>query len=436
MNNYKTNLKERVAYGSYFSGQNLLLIITLNFLMLFYTDYIGLSAGSIGVLFLIAKLWDAFNDPIMGIIVDKAKFKNKNKFKPWISIAIFLLPLASILLFSKPFNSPKAMLVWAYSTYILWGMIYTISDIPIFALATVMTKNQDERVKIISIGRLFAGIGGLIGAAVLIPLKANLGWSKAMIIISIVAFIVMIPVKYKTKERIEHEKSDNKNSLKDIILAVIKNKYLLIVYGVVILTNITNSSSTTMVYFVTYNLGNELLVPYITFAAASSVIILPIFLPYLIIKFGKRTIFSFLMILSIASSIVFYYVGYNNLIVVYIFVALKYIALNLPILMMAMFTTDCLEYGYIKTGKRYEGIVFSIQTFSVKITLALQGVIGAFTLARTDYAPNIKQSSETLNEIWRMNTIYPLGGQILAVIVFLLFYKLTEKKLMELTSGE
>lgn len=429
----EVSLKERVAYGGYFAGQNFLLIIILNFLMLYYTDFVGLKPLSIGILFLIARIWDAINDPIMGIIVDKVNFKSGLKFKPWINIVIYLLPLGTILLFTNPFEDPESKLVWAYITYILWGMIYTISDIPIFALATVMTKFNNERVKIIAIGRLFAGIGALCGAILLTPLKVKLGWSKSIVIIALIALVVMMPVKYLTRERLKYPRG--KNSILELIKAVVNNKYLLLIYLVFILTNITNSSSTTMVYFVTYNLGNELLIPLLSLAAASSFIILPILLPSLVIRYGKRKIFISLMSISVVSSILFYYVGYSNIVVVFIFICFKYIALNLPVIMMAMFTTDCLEYAYITTGKRFEGVVFSVQTFSIKITLALQGVIGAFTLSRSGYMPNIPQSSSTLKEIWRMNTIYPTLGQILAILVFINFYKLREEDVGKVTKN-
>ena len=112
------------------------------------------------------------------------------------------------------------------------------------------------------------------------------------------------------------------------------------------------------------------------------------------------------------------------------------IALNLPILMMAMFTSDCLEYGYSKTGQRNEGMVFSVQTFSIKITLALQGIIGAFALSRADYVANQIQTENTLLEIWRMNTLYPVLGQILAIIVFYFFYNLSESSVEKIIATE
>jgi len=239
------------------------------------------------------------------------------------------------------------------------------------------------------------------------------------------AFLLMLPVKYKAMERVLYNRNPDQ-SFKKLITSITSNKYLLIFYGVVILANLTNTSSATVVYFIKYNLGNENLIPLLSLAAAASAIILPFFLPRLIHIFGKRKFFIGTMLLSILSSLLFYVVGYGNLGVVFIFVALKYIALNIPILMMGMFTSDCLEFDYYRSGNRNEGIVFSAQTFSIKITLALQGIMGAFALNRANYIPNVIQTPETLDEIWKMTTIYPVLGQAAAVLIFWLFYKLSE----------
>lgn len=432
----KTSKLERLSYGGFFAGQNLVLTLTLQFLLIFYTDVVMLPTNIIVALFLIARIWDAANDPIMGIIVDKVNLRG-GKFKPWVNAVVILLPLITILLFQNPAESMSAKITYAFITYIIWGMIYTLGDIPAFALSTVMTDNPDERVKIIMIGRLLGGLGALIGVILMTPFKALLGWSNAVLVLSIIAFLMMVFVRKLTVERIVYDRPAF-SSLTTIIKSVSSNKYLLIFYSVVILTNLTNTSSGTVVHFVKYNLGNEMLVPVLSLAAASTSIFMPLILPRLIYKFGKRSLFIGLMGISIISSVLFYFIGYSNIVVVFIFIALKFLALNLPVLLMGMFSTDCLEYGYHLHGTRNEGIVFSIQTFSIKTTLALQGAVGAYALGKANYVANVVQSQETLKELWRMTTLYPIFGQIIAVVLFYFFYHLSEaevSKMMEENRG-
>ena len=420
----KTSELERLSYGGFFAGQNLILTLTLQFLLIFYTDVVMLPANIIVALFLVARIWDAVNDPMMGIIVDKVNLKG-GKFKPWVNGVVILLPLMTIFLFQNPAESMGAKITYAFITYIIWGMIYTLGDIPAFALSTVMTDNPDERVKIIMIGRLLGGLGALIGVILMTPFKVMLGWSNAVLVLSIIAFFMMVFVRKLTVERILYDRPAFA-SITTIIKSVSGNKYLIIFYSVVIFTNLTNTSSGTVVHFVKYNLGNEMLIPVLSLAAASTSIFMPLILPKLIFRFGKRNLFMGLMGISIISSVLFYFIGYSNIVVVFIFIALKFLALNLPVLMMGMFSTDCLEYGYYRHGTRNEGTVFSIQTFSIKLTLAMQGAIGAYALGKANYVANAVQSQETLMELWRMTTLYPIFGQIIAVVLFYFFYHLSE----------
>ncbi|MDF2891192.1 MAG: sodium:galactoside symporter [Clostridia bacterium] len=432
----KTSKPERLSYGGFFAGQNLILTLTLQFLLIFYTDVVMLPTNIIVALFLVARIWDAVNDPMMGIIVDKVNLKG-GKFKPWVNIVVILLPLMTILVFQNPAESMSAKITYAFITYILWGMIYTLGDIPAFALSTVMTDNPDERVKIIMIGRLLGGLGSLVGVILMTPFKVMLGWSNAVLVLAMIAFFMMVFVRKLTVERVLYDRPAF-SSIKTIIKSVSGNKYLLIFYSVVILTNLTNTTSGTVVHFVKYNLGNEMLVPVLSLAAASTSIFMPLILPKLIFIYGKRNLFMGLMGISILSSVLFYFIGYSNLVVVFIFIALKFLALNLPVLMMGMFSTDCLEYGYYIHGTRNEGTVFSIQTFSIKLTLAMQGAIGAYALGKASYMANAVQSQETLTELWRMTTLYPIFGQITAVVVFYFFYHLSEadvSKMMEENRG-
>jgi sugar (glycoside-pentoside-hexuronide) transporter len=432
----KTSKLERLSYGGFFAGQNLILTLTLQFLLIFYTDVVMLPTNIIVALFLVARIWDAVNDPMMGIIVDKVNLKG-GKFKPWVNIVVILLPLMTILVFQNPAESMSAKITYAFITYIIWGMIYTLGDIPAFALSTVMTDNPDERVKIIMIGRLLGGLGSLVGVILMTPFKVMLGWSNAVLVLAMIAFFMMVFVRKLTVERVLYDRPAF-SSINTIIKSVSGNKYLLIFYSVVILTNLTNTTSGTVVHFVKYNLGNEMLVPVLSLAAASTSIFMPLILPKLIFRYGKRNLFMGLMGISILSSVLFYFIGYSNLVVVFLFIALKFLALNLPVLMMGMFSTDCLEYGYYIHGTRNEGTVFSIQTFSIKLTLAMQGAIGAYALGRASYMANAVQSQETLTELWRMTTLYPIFGQITAVVVFYFFYHLSEadvSKMMEENRG-
>ncbi|MGL4336163.1 MAG: glycoside-pentoside-hexuronide (GPH):cation symporter [Turicibacter sp.] len=421
---FLTSKFERLAYGGYFVGQNIIYFLVFQFLMLFYTDIVGLSASAVGTMFLIARLFDAVNDPIMGVIVDKANLK-RGKFIPWVKLVIFLMPLATLLLFMKVGDGGLNTLIYAYVTYIIWGIIYTISDVPIFALATVMTNNSDERVQLISIGRIGAGIGSVVISLFVMPMVLRIEWVGTVVLLSMMALIFMLPVGFFAKERIVYQRKEAL-SLKRIVQFIGQNKYLLIFYSAIIISSLTNTSAVSINYFAIYNLGSQRYISTLTIANMIPMLLVPFVLPPLIKRFGKKKIFIGGFLASIIASILFYLIGYNNIVLVHIFTAIKGIG-QLPTFMIGLFTVDCIEYGTFTTGQRAEGVAFSLQTFTVKLSAAIAGAASGFVLESIGYQPGIPQTTEALTGIWNMYALYPIIGGVVAIFIIWKYYDLTEK---------
>lgn len=429
--NFVTSRKERLSYGGYFLGQNIIFMIVLQFLMLFYTDEVGLGAAAVGLMFFVARTWDAINDPMLGILVDKTNPK-KGKFKPWINAVIILMPIATILLFINPKLGGTGNLVYAYVSYILWGMIYTISDVPIFALATVMTDNVDERVSLITYGRIAAMFAALLGVAVFMPIVKAMGWTQAIIIMSIIAFITMIPIKFFTVERIKHDRSGGL-SFKDIFEFIKSNRPLIVFYSAFLIAGAFNTIMVVQNYFVIYVIGNEDLIPVFGVVSFLPLFVVMPFLPKMIKKYGKKKIFIVGTTVSIIANIIFYIVGYSNLPIVLILSMIRGLGSFIPMMMMGMFSADFVEYGYYKTGKRAEGISFSVQTFATKFSQAIGAVIGGFLLENVyGYVPNVDQSAKAIKGIFTSYTLIPTIGLIFSVLIIGFFYKLKEDEVQEM----
>ena len=146
--------REKISYGLYFMGQNVFYGL-IGYMTTYFTD-IGITAALVAIVALITKVWDAINDPIFGMIMDKVNFK-KGKFLPWLRISVIAIPVATILLFIIPTGiSMMAKIIWATLAYMLWDTAYTLCDVPIFGIVTTMTIDQKERVSLNSIGRMFA----------------------------------------------------------------------------------------------------------------------------------------------------------------------------------------------------------------------------------------------------------------------------------------
>ena len=429
---YQTSKLERLSYGGYFFGQNVIYAIQYQFLVYYYTESVGLTIASTTMLLLIARLWDAFNDPIMGVIVDKTNF-NGEKYLPWLKFCTYIIPLSLFFVFININASYSIKLVYAYITYIFWGMMYTISDAPLFSLSTVMTNNMFERDKLISYGRLAAALAA-ISTAVFILLKTSIGWSMAVGVYCILAFISMFPLQFYAKERIRYKRSENVTFAKSFKY-LFKNKYLLIYYLGFLAIHSTNTLQTMVAYFANSNLGNEGLVTIIMGATILPVVVIAPFLPVLIRKIGKKKLTIYSCIIAIILCVVQYFAGYENFILFLMLSVVRVLFMQIPLLIYGMFTADCIEYGAYINGERSEGMAFSIQTFITKLSGAIGGTICLMILSYSGYVEQASQQSESsLKGIWIALTLVPAIGYSLMLIV-MIFYRLDEAdvaKFMEL----
>ncbi|HEY5563724.1 MAG TPA: glycoside-pentoside-hexuronide (GPH):cation symporter [Clostridiaceae bacterium] len=427
---YRTSSLERVSYGSYFFGQNVIYTLQFQFLSFFYTESVGLSIASASLLLLIARLLDAFYDPLMGAIVDKHLFKS-SKYLVWLRIVTYTVPLSLVFVFFSIGQTYSVKLIFAYATYLVWGMLYTMSDSPLFSLSTAMTDNIFERDKLISYGRLAAALAA-ISSAVFMSLKGGVGWTGSISIYALISFLAMFPLQFLAKERIQYKRSSN-ITFKKIFTFLFKNKKLMIYYVGFLAISSTNTLQTMAVYFANSNLGDAGKVTIIMGISVLPVVILAPMLPMIIKKFGKRNITIFCCIMTVFMCLLQYFAGYDNFALFLALAAIRVAFMQLPLLIYGMFTADCIEYGAFINGERTEAIAFSVQTLMTKlsgalcVTLSLQmmGFFGYVTQGKT-------QTPEALHGIWIIMSLVPIVGYLIMLIVMTFFYKLSETQVSEM----
>ncbi|MFP4478376.1 MAG: glycoside-pentoside-hexuronide (GPH):cation symporter [Candidatus Izemoplasmatales bacterium] len=421
----RTSTMEKTSYGAWFVGQNIIYMVVISYLAIFLTDEVGILEGAVGTLFLVARVWDAINDPILGGIVDKYQPK-KGKFLPWINGVTIFLPIITILLFWNFNGSESFNMVYAYLSYIIWGMLYTVSDVPIFALATTMTEKTYERTKLIAIGRLAAGVASMIIGLIAPKMIVELGFTSSVIYLMAIALVVMLPLRFFVKERVI-QKRERPVTLKIMFKAVFNNKYLLVFYISYIAITATFTTMTIAPYFAKWNLGDLGLQTIIMATLALPMILIPILLPWLVKTFGKYKIFMVGIGISIIFSIIQYFVGYSHFILFLVINFIRLTGLLLPMLMNGMFSADCVEYGAYVNGERNEGVTFSVQTFSTKLGSAISGALALFVISAYGYMGRaVIQSPRALEGIWVAMALIPIIGLVIAFIVFGFMYQLRE----------
>ncbi len=436
----QTTKPERMSYATFFFGQNLMFMAVTLFLTVYYTSVAGISPLAVGTLFLIARIWDAVNDPILGVIVDKANFKS-GKFIPWVRTAVLFLPISFIALFFSHKMGDYA-LVYAYVTYIAFGMFYTLSDVPIFALATGMTSNPGEQSKLIMLGRMASSLGMLFIMIGYTVVSSKIGYTATSAIFGILAFISMIPISLTAKERVEYNRSEPAK-ISDIFKFFVSNKNILIFYISLIFMVGFNSSMTLGTYIAMYNFGDETKLALIMALPILATFPLLAFMPKLIATFGKKTILTVGMTICAALSVLIWSIGYDNFGLFLILNFVRATLIMLPLVLTALFAADFVEASHNAQGKRQEGLSFAAQTFSSKASSAIAGFLATVVLAWSGLVlkvdgiepADIPQTSEAMDRLWIGYNLLPAVGIVIGIVIIAFFYNLNEDDVQQMRTS-
>lgn len=415
-------LREKISYGVGSLGASTIYGLMSTYLIIFYTDYFGISAIAIGTLFLVARIWDAVSDVVMGIIVDNTKTR-WGRFRPYLLFVPWFIAITTILCFSSPDVSETGKIIWAYFTYFAWGLSFTARDIPYWSLSAALTQDPDERNSVVMIPRTLAMVG-IIGVNVItLPLVSllgggddNKGWQMVAAIYGVICITFSLITFFNVKEKTDYRKRE-KQTFKDVIIALKQNRPLrLLLMYMGISEVIFTIKNIFPIYYLTYNYNAPHLIPVFMGMYAIVTIIGAVLTPTFAKKYGKKKVAMFGSFVSSVTAIGLYFSGYHSLSLLFFWIVLSGIAEGMAEVTRTSMLADTVEYGEWKTGKRSEGMVFSTNIFKTKVASAIGGAIGAYALSMIGYVPNATQSVATLNGIHLAFTLIPGAAALLALI--------------------
>ena len=439
---WSTEPGERISYYSYFAGQNMIYTL-FNVCLTTYLLFLGIDPIKSATVMLIVKVWDAVNDTLFGVIFDSIKFKSGKKYLPWIKVSTVLIPIATVLTFVIPAGSSQTVkLAWFAIAYILWDTAYTLCDVPIFGILTSMSQSVDERNSIQSIKSIatYAGVGVTSTlATVLVSEKVGMNYGIISAIICVMAFGLMSPASFKLKERFKAEDEES-FTIRKMFAYLFKNKYLLIYYlGIFFYSALQIGNAFTL--YVSYYLFNSALFSLVVGAVGTvPQLIVALLLPKIIRKYDKMKVNRICLLLYVILSVITWVAGYGNIALYIVLFTIRSIPLAIVSLEMFMFTPDCAEYGYFKSGTEAKGITFAVQTFMAKLTGSISSALGLFILGLKSVGwqvvevgsfqeleqSGVTQTPHALNMLWLIFMLIPAIGGLLAYIVWL-FYDLKDK---------
>ena len=435
-----TRLKpiEKIGYGLGDFGSNVVFQTILILLPAFYTDVFGLAPAVMGTMFLAVRLLDTVTDPIMGIIADNTNTK-WGKFRPY--LLWFAIPFAVVfvLTFITPDLSESGKIIYAYLTYSLLMILYTVVNIPYCALGGVITSDSQERVSANSYRFVIATFAGVLisyFAPDLIEFFGNgneqEGYPFAMAVFGVFAIFAFFGCFALTKERVEQVVT-TKGSLSVDFKTLLKNDQWVVVailFLVLLIPIVLRGAS--QVYYVKWFIGDTGLIAAFLTTGTFCQMVGASFASRLTQKVGKVKAYILVQIIIVLGSVALYFVTNTNLYAIFILFGLVnfFVQMGAPILFTM--AADTVEYGELKTGRRVTGLVFSGALFALKLGVAIGGWMIGMILAYYGYdGKAVEQSPEAIQGIVLSLTLFPAIGHFL-LIPIVSFYKLNKSRCDEI----
>jgi GPH family glycoside/pentoside/hexuronide:cation symporter len=434
-------LKEKFAYGLGDIGNNLLFDMGQIYLLKFYTDSLGLPAAVAGMVFLITKIWDGFADMMVGTWIDGRKnIGKRGKFRPFMLYAAIPLALITIVSFTTPGFSLTGRTIWAYCTYMVFGTVYSIFNIPYGSMIPAMTQDSVERSKLASFRWAGANTGLLIATVAFMPIvtafdSMQTGYIVAACVFAFFGLIFQFLCYRGIKERyVIREPKKEKISIVSNYKSLFKNVPLLVLCLVNVFTfSAFNVKLAVQVYYCQYSLNDISLVPYMGFFSIGCVFIGIVMVPFIVKRIGKKSTYILGSAIWAFADIMAWFFAKDPVSFI-AFACLAFFGTSFINTLNWALVSDAVEYGEWKTGNRSEGLVYSFFTFFRKLSQALAGFIPGLVLAIVGYVPNAVQSMEALNGIKGLMFIYPASLAVVTILFMGAFYKLSDSKYSEIVA--
>ena len=450
-------MREKAAFGIGAFGKDICYMLSATYVLYYFQDVLGVKAAVMGVILLVARIFDALNDPLMGIVTAKTRTR-WGKFRPWIFLGSIINGVILYVMFSAPPSlSPGGLVAYAATFYILWGVTYTMMDIPFWSMIPAFTKGGKEREGLSQFGRICSAVGqaliiifAMMSVTRLGTLASHsntpderLGFKYFALIIAVVFVICEMITSIFIKEKSTVEVKTN--SVGQMFKSLFRNDQAMwIVLSTVIVNMAYGITSNLITYFIKYDMGNkdwsrDLLV-YNAFGAIMQIVFMSLVFPLLRKRFNTRNIFYISIITGVVGFALLCLLPYlTHSRSVYILTApaiLIFVSQGFLNILNTIFLADTCDYAEWKTGTRDESVIFSMQTFVVKLGSGIAALVASLTLAVNHIQKNatgsLVLSASSINGLRISMTIVPMVFLLIALWIFAKKYILTDKKLKQI----
>ena len=440
------SLRVKTGYGTGDMAINLLFQMTVLYLLFFYTDVAGIAPGVVAVIFLISRTWDAVNDPMMGVVIDHTRSRH-GKSRVYLRYVSLPLAVATVLLFYVPDWEAGGRTLYAGITYIVWGMLFTMVNIPYASMTAEITDDPVGRTELSSVRMIFMLLGVVVVSVATEPLVRLFGggasgFFRVAVVYAVPAFL-LFQLCFSSTGRAAlagttstSRPAGNGYKLTDALPIVMRNRQLLIL-TITFLIGATAEylRQASVIYFVTYNMGDGTLLPVFMAVVVVSMIGANLLIPAATRRWDKRGTYMAGCTIAIVASVVFHFIPHGNLALVLILAAISSFGFTVVSTMGWSMLPDTVEYGQAVTGVRTEGVIYSVFSFSQKLATALAGALAAVILQAVGYvARSPTQTEAALTGILSTLTFIPAALLGLSMVI-LRFYTLDRDTFARMKAG-
>ncbi len=462
--------KEKAAYGLGAVGKDMVYMLSASYVLYYFQDVLGVNAIAMGIILMAARIFDAFNDPIMGIIVAKTKTR-WGKFRPWLMIGTLTNAVILFMMFAAPPTMDgRGLVAYAAITYILWGVTYTMMDIPYWSMIPAFTKTGKEREGLTTLARSCAGAGSALVTIFTVMIVNAIGkaisgadasarqveiagfkWFALIVAVLFIVFITITCISIKEQATVDMESP----SVGQMFRALISNdQAMTIVIAIVLINCSIYITSNLVIYFFKYDFGGEGwkggYTTFNMFGGAVQILSMMIFYP-LLRKFASNVKIFYI---CLASAIIGYavlfmiaFVNMSNVFILFVPGFFIFAANGVLQVLTTVFLANTVDYGELKNGRRDESVIFSMQTFVVKLASGIAALIASICLSLNNLKAESGNEVEQLYDFskdvsasaklgLRMTmSIIPIIGLFVAIAVFRKKFILTEKKMEEINAS-
>ena len=439
--------KQFAAYGLGAVGKDMVYALSASYIMYYYQDILGLSATFVGFILMIARVFDSANDPFMGVVVAKTNSR-WGKFRPWLFTGTILNAFVLYALFAAPAVSGKALMIYFAVMYILWGMTYTMMDIPFWSMIPAVTSTTKDRENLSVVGRTSAGVGyALINVFTVMAVSKlgggieRTGFRLFALIIAILFVIFILFTCFTIRE--QKEENMQTTSVKEMFKALFNNDQAIItVVTIVLINSALYITSNLLIYFFKYDIGGttwkDAYTLFTSVGGISQILGMMVVYPILRSKLSNTIIFKLSLCLAIfgyAFLLALCLLGYSSVLTMLMVPGVMiFVANGILTVLTTVFLANTVDYGEVKTGHREESVIFSMQTFVVKAASGLAVFITGVSLdligltSKDGLGEGIPTFSSPLLGLRLLMTILPMIGLVLALVLFTRKFILTDEK--------